>query len=165
LQRDNDSNCPLLQRITDCANKGFSAVVLDDVSDQGDTPNGFNLTTADYRNHTSYLSSQAAALNMKVGIMGGADLISDTTWAAQFDFAVAVNCFAAGTCGAWSGFRSGEDSNMLTLLGDAYGIHSMDAARNRSGVLGSFASRFCITSMCKLGTSVVLYHDRKGALS
>jgi hypothetical protein len=83
-------------------------VVLDDVSDQGDTPNGWGLTTADYRNHTAFLSNQAAALSMKVGIMGGTDLISDTSWAAQFDFAVAVNCFGTGTCSAWSGFRAGE---------------------------------------------------------
>jgi hypothetical protein len=112
-----DSNCPLLlQRITACSTKGFSAVVLDDVSDQGDTPNGFNLTTADYRNHTSFLSSQATALNMQVGIMGGTDLISDAAWAAQFDFAVAVACFSAGTCAAWSGFTAGEVCFMPILV-------------------------------------------------
>jgi hypothetical protein len=103
---------PVLQRITACSAKGFSAVVLDDVSDQGNTPNGLNLTTADYKNHTAYLSSQAAALSMQVGIMGDTDLISDTAWAAQFDFAVAVNCFGTGTCGAWAGFRAGEGGHM-----------------------------------------------------
>jgi hypothetical protein len=98
----------LLQRITACRTKGFSAVVLDHVSNQGETPNGLSLTTADYRSHTDYLSSRAATLSMKVGIMGGTDLISDAAWTAQFDFAVAVGCFGAGTCAAWSAFRAGE---------------------------------------------------------
>jgi hypothetical protein len=98
------------QRLAACSSKGFTAVLLDDVDDTWDTPNGFNLTLSDYQNFTSWLANQTVATyGMRAGIMGGSNMwTGDAAWAAQFHFAAAVGCFASGTCDAWSPFKQGR---------------------------------------------------------
>jgi hypothetical protein len=82
---------------------------LDDVNDHLETPNNLGVTLDDYKNFTSWLANETVTTyNMRAGIMGGANMIGDAAFAAQFHFAAAVGCFAAGTCGAWSQFKQGE---------------------------------------------------------
>lgn len=96
--------CP--QRIDKCAAAGYPAVVVDYLSDAGDSANGLNLTLAHYQEYLAWLADTSHAKGMYIGAMNGGNVVYDLNIVNKLDFAVASGCVASG-CGSYGFFAAG----------------------------------------------------------
>lgn len=105
-----DAPCPAAgaspQRIDKCAAAGYPAVVVDYLSDTGDSANGLSLTLAHYQEYLAWLADTSHAKGMYIGAMNGGNVVYDLNIVNKLDFAVASGCVASG-CGSYGFFAAG----------------------------------------------------------
>lgn len=92
----------LRKRIDSCKAKGFDGIEFDNVDGYASNT-GFPLTARDQLAFNRWLTAEARARKLAVGLKNSLELIPDLV--ETFDFAISESCFSEGSCEPLKAFR------------------------------------------------------------